>query len=78
MQTDADSKVGGRYRATLVPWLWFLTRTSDCRIFQNMTVPDIIKQVFRDQGFTDFKDSLTGTYTPGRTACSTAKRISTS
>ncbi len=63
VQTDADSKVGGRYRATLVPWLWFLTRTSDCRIFQNITVPDIIKQVFRDQGFTDFKDSLTGTYT---------------
>ncbi len=63
VQTEADSSVGGRYRATLVPWLWFLTRTADCRIFQAMTVPDIIKQVFRDQGFTDFKDSLTGTYT---------------
>ncbi len=62
VQTDANG-TGGTYRATLVPWLWFLTRTSDCRIFQNMTVPDIIKQVFRDQGFTDFKDSLTGTYT---------------
>ncbi len=46
-----------------MPWLWFLTRTADCRIFQTMTVPDIIKQVFRDQGFTDFKDSLSGTYT---------------
>ena len=64
VQTEADSKVGGRYRATLVPWLWFLTRTADCRIFQNMTVPDIIKQVFRDQGFTDFKDSLSGNYSP--------------
>jgi len=21
------------YQATLVPWFWFLTRTSDCRIF---------------------------------------------
>ena len=63
VQTDADSKTGGKYRATLVPWLWFLTRTADCRIFQAMTVPDIIKQVFRDGGFTDFKDSLTATYT---------------
>lgn len=63
VQTEADSKAGGRYRATLVPWLWFLTRTADCRIFQNLTVPDIIKQVFKDQGFTDVKDSLTGTYT---------------
>ena len=61
-QTGADNK-GGSYRATLVPWLWFLTRTADCRIFQNKTVPDIIKQVFRDHGFTDFKDSLNGTYT---------------
>ena len=51
VQTEADSKSGGRYRATLVPWLWFLTRTADCRIFQNKTVPDIIKQVFRDHGF---------------------------
>ena len=63
VQTEADSKSGGRYRMTLVPWLWFLTRTADCRIFQAMTVPDIIKQVFKDQGFTDIKDSLTGTYT---------------
>src|SRR6266436_3717043 len=23
-----------RYNATMVPWLWFLTRTADCRIFQ--------------------------------------------
>ncbi len=32
------------YSATLHPWLWFLTRTSDCRIFPDMTVPDIIKR----------------------------------
>jgi type VI secretion system secreted protein VgrG len=48
--------------ATMVPWLWFLTRTADCRIFQEMPVPDIIKQVFRDAGFSDFEDALTGTY----------------
>ena len=64
VQTEADSAAGGRYRMTLVPWLWFLTRTADCRIFQNMTVPDIVKQVFKDQGFTDIKDSLTSTYPP--------------
>ncbi len=50
------------YHVTLYPWLWFLTRTSDCRIFQNMTVPDIIKQVFRDCGYTDFEESLSGSY----------------
>lgn len=52
----------GLYRAELSPWLWFLTRTSDCRIFQNRTVPDIVKEIFREQGFTDFKDALSGTY----------------
>lgn len=34
------------YRMQVVPWSWLLTQTSDCRIFQNMTIPDIIKKVF--------------------------------
>ncbi|MBI2379777.1 MAG: type VI secretion system tip protein VgrG [Gammaproteobacteria bacterium] len=50
------------YRATLRPWFWLLSRTSDCRIFQNMKVPDIIKQVFRDLGYSDFDDALSGSY----------------
>lgn len=50
------------YQVTLKPWLWFLTRTSDCRIFQNKTVPDIIKQVFRDNNFSDFEERLSETY----------------
>ncbi len=47
-----------RYRASLRPWLWSLTRTSDCRIFQEMTVPDIVAQVLRKNGFSDFEFSL--------------------
>ncbi|MCU7871634.1 MAG: type VI secretion system tip protein VgrG [Candidatus Thiodiazotropha sp. (ex Lucinoma annulata)] len=50
------------YRATLRPWLWLLTRTSDCRIYQYKKVPDIIKEVFRDNGFTDFEDRLSNAY----------------
>ena len=50
------------YRATLVPWLWFLTRCADCRIFQDKTVPEILKEVFRDRGFTDFEEHLSGSY----------------
>ena len=52
------------YTAELVPWLWMLTLSSDCRIFQNLSVPDIIEQVFRDRGFTDFKKNLRATYAP--------------
>jgi len=48
------------YHATVHPWLWFLTRSADCRIFQNKTVPDIIKEVLKEQGFTDIKDALGG------------------
>ncbi len=51
-----------RYTATVHPWLWFLTRTADCRIFQDMTVPDIIKKVFADHGGADFTLELTSTY----------------
>jgi type VI secretion system secreted protein VgrG len=53
-----------RYRATIVPWLWFLTRTADCRIFQNKAVPAIIEEVFKGHGFNDYKLSLSGTYQP--------------
>ncbi len=37
-----------QYQATLRPWLWFLTRTADCRIFQDLTVQQIVEQVFAD------------------------------
>jgi type VI secretion system secreted protein VgrG len=50
------------YRARCAPWLWFLTRTADCRIFQDQSVPEIVKSVFREHGFTDFKDRLTRSY----------------
>ena len=42
------------YQALVRPWLWFLTRTTDCRIFQDMKVPDIVKTVFADHGVATF------------------------
>ena len=51
------------YQATVRPWLWFLTRRANCRIFQQMTVPDILKKVFNDHpGLADTKFELTGSY----------------
>jgi type VI secretion system secreted protein VgrG len=52
------------YQAEVVPWLWFLTRTADCRIFQNMTVPDIIVKICKDLGFSDIKNQLAGSFEP--------------
>src|SRR5688500_9342782 len=34
------------YRLVLKPWLWLLSKTTDCEIFQDLTVDDIIKKVF--------------------------------
>jgi len=60
MQGCSDRHVN--YHATLRPWFWLLTRTNNCRIFQEMTVPDIIKEVFGGHGFADFENRLTGSY----------------
>ena len=61
------SMIGGMgnyvvYHATVYPWLWFLTRTANCRIFQDKSVTDIIKDVFKKHGFNDYEETLTGNY----------------
>jgi type VI secretion system secreted protein VgrG len=63
MQTGSDTGLAN-YRATMVPALWFLTRTADCRIFQNKKVPDIIQDVLKENGLTDVKTVLKATYEP--------------
>ena len=63
VQLPGDERLA-RYQAEIVPWLWFLKRTTDCRIFQNMTVPAIVQQVFDDLGFKDYKFRLQGHYDP--------------
>ena len=52
------------YQLTMVPWLWFLTKTNGHRIFQNKTTKDIVTQVFNDLGFKDFNFKATGNTTP--------------
>ena len=56
------------YRAEIVPWLWFLRLTRDCRIFQNLTVPEIVEKVFKDAGASDFAFRLIGAF-PKREYC---------
>ncbi|MDE2047361.1 MAG: type VI secretion system tip protein VgrG [Betaproteobacteria bacterium] len=46
------------------PWLWMLSLTSDCRIFQDKTVVQIIKDVFADHKTAKFEEKLFGSYTP--------------
>jgi type VI secretion system secreted protein VgrG len=50
------------YLAEIRPWLWFLTKMSDNTIYSDMTVPEIVKKVMSDAGFSDITDRLSGTY----------------
>lgn len=52
-----------RYEAEVRPWLWALTRTADCRIFQDLSVPDIVRKVFDDHaGIAAFDFKLQRSY----------------
>ncbi len=71
-----------RYQAEMIPWLWFLTRTTDCKIFQKEVVPDIIEKVFRQFNFQDFERELQKSYEPWEycvqyreTACNFVMRL---
>ena len=57
------------YRLEVVPWLWFLTRKTDCRIFQEMTAVEIIEQIFGELGFSDYETSQIGGSHPKREYC---------
>jgi type VI secretion system secreted protein VgrG len=52
------------YHAVVRPWYWLLTRTADCKIFQEMTVPQIFEEVVKQYGFTDYELKLAGSYEP--------------
>ncbi|GKS74438.1 type VI secretion system tip protein VgrG [Acidovorax sp. SUPP950] len=45
-----DTSANYAYRMVLRPWLWVATRRSDFRIFQEMTVPDIVESVLQKYG----------------------------
>ena len=65
---EQGGKVGDYfgYRAVLVPRLWRLSLTHQSRIFQEMSVPDIVERVLKDAGLSpnDFEFQLSGSYPP--------------
>ena len=50
-----------RYQAIVRPWMWYLTRASDCRIFQQMDAPAILSETFSKYPYLVEK-RLTGSY----------------
>ena len=53
-----------RFRLTIRPGLWFLTRNADCRVFQDMTVPEIVKSVVDASGRQRLDVRLSASYKP--------------
>jgi type VI secretion system secreted protein VgrG len=64
-QSDADRE-NVVYYAQLVPWLWFTTLRTDCRVLpQNKTVVEIVSLVLDELGLSDYETGdLIGTYDP--------------
>jgi type VI secretion system secreted protein VgrG len=56
------------YQAEVVPWLWFLSLSRESCIYQNLTVLQIVEQVFRGRGFADFELRCVKSY-PTREFC---------
>ena len=50
------------YTLELRPWLYFLNQGSACRIFQDKTVPEIVKKVANEAGYADLKKDLNQSY----------------
>ncbi len=66
-QTGFESFSGKRqaeYAVTLVPKAWLLLHKVDCRIYLKKSVPDIVKDVLGEIGYSDVKLSLSGSYEP--------------
>jgi type VI secretion system secreted protein VgrG len=45
------------YSAELVPWVWFLTLSHGCQIYQEKTVPQVIDDTFSRYSFRDYDTS---------------------
>lgn len=51
-----------RYRATVCPWLWYLKRNRDCKIYQNKSVVEILHEVLGSYGGYRYEKKLQGAY----------------
>jgi type VI secretion system secreted protein VgrG len=50
------------YGATLRPWIWLLSRAKNCRIFQNKSVLEIVKEVCEKHGLKEIEERFIEEY----------------
>jgi type VI secretion system secreted protein VgrG len=62
LEDGEQSSILSHYQARLVPWFWTLKLNKDCRIFQNKNVPDIVREIFKENRLAEFEMRLTESY----------------
>ena len=62
VQVSDQTVMLANYTASLVPWMFMLGYTSDCRIYQDKTAPEIIEAIFKENKFSDFSLRLQGSF----------------
>jgi type VI secretion system secreted protein VgrG len=57
------------YKAEMVPWVWFLTLTQGCHIYQDETLPEVIQDVFERYGYEDYDINVGDRHKPWENCC---------
>ncbi|HTS48077.1 MAG TPA: type VI secretion system tip protein TssI/VgrG [Bryobacteraceae bacterium] len=57
------------YQAEMVPWLWFLSLTQGCHIYQEKTLVEVITDTFNHYGYKDFNFNVTDRHKPWENCC---------
>jgi type VI secretion system secreted protein VgrG len=60
---------GGHYFAEIRPWVWFLSRSRNNRVFQNLTTTAIVQEILGDYGFSSDLKSKHSKVEPKREYC---------
>jgi type VI secretion system secreted protein VgrG len=59
---NTDRRGYRRWRAEVAPWFWFLSQSVDCRIYQNLDIPDIVRAVLDEYGVSYYEFRLHDRY----------------
>jgi type VI secretion system secreted protein VgrG len=54
-RVSVDARGNRRWQAEVVPFIWFLKHSVDCRIYQDLTIPEIIRSVFDEHELTHYE-----------------------
>lgn len=60
----ADGNTLTEYECVVVPWLWPLTLHEESRVFQNLSIPEIVEKILGEFGLSDYALDFSDDYPP--------------